>query len=154
VLVRELNLFGTLCRNAWSPDATRVVWHCFTDETFTVIHVASGETRTVVLSMPGLEKVTDLDWSFRGELAVAGLTKLGGEVWVADIDKVTAERLAVENKVVVAVRWNARGTRVYYSRLKPSRRPGCASPEYVFIAPASSKLSACPRRAARLSGSV
>jgi Tol biopolymer transport system component/predicted Ser/Thr protein kinase len=120
VLVRELNLFGTLCRNAWSPDATRVVWHCFTDETFTVIHVASGETRTVVLSMPGLEKVTDLDWSFRGELAVAGLTKLGGEVWVADIDKVTAERLAVENKVVVAVRWNARGTRVYYSRLKPS----------------------------------
>lgn len=119
-LVREVNLFGTLCRNAWSPDATRVVWRCFTDETFTVIHVASGETRTVVLPMLGLEKVTDLDWSFRGELAVAGLSKTGGEVWVADIDKIAAERIALENKVVVAVRWNARGSRVYYSRLTPS----------------------------------
>jgi serine/threonine protein kinase len=120
VLVRELNLFGSLCRNAWSPDATRVVWHCFTDEKFTVIHVASGETRTVVLPMPGLRKVTDVDWSFRGELAVTGLAKAGSEVWVADIDKVTAERLAVEMKVVVAVRWNARGTRVYYNRLERS----------------------------------
>jgi predicted Ser/Thr protein kinase len=120
VLVRELNLFGTLCRNAWSPDATRVVWHCFTDED---VH---GDPRGV--GRDAHRRVVDagVRKGDRPGLVVSRRARGGGthETGRRGLGcghrQVTAERLAVENKVVVAVRWNARGTRVYYSRLKPS----------------------------------
>ncbi|HEY4055092.1 MAG TPA: protein kinase [Kofleriaceae bacterium] len=114
--VRDVPIDGTACHCAWSPDGVRLLWHCDEDNTaFKTIDVATGAVRTVALPMPGVKKVLDMDWSRRGEVAIAGASRAGGELWFADIDNATAQRIAVD-KIITDVRWSPRGDRIYYAR--------------------------------------
>jgi hypothetical protein len=112
-------LFTTTCTAAWSADDTEIMWGCDGKAGFTLLTLATGATRPVKIPLPASESVSDFDWSASG-IAIA--THTDGDLdsntlWLASADGTKLSKLVNEPETNGSLRWNARGDRIYYTRV-------------------------------------
>jgi serine/threonine protein kinase len=105
---------GEDCSAAWIARGAEILWRCTADTSFTIVVVAGGATRSLDVSLPEGERVADFDVSASG-IAILTSTPDGSSLYVANVDGTNVRKLGSDTDGH-AVRWNAAGTRVYYSR--------------------------------------
>lgn len=101
------------CHAAWSPDSAEILWHCDGDAAFLLVTIATSVTRPLRFNLD--ERVLDFDWSRTGIVLVSYIEDRY-PLYLARADGTVIRKLADDGNRIGAVRWNTRGTRVYYQR--------------------------------------
>jgi len=105
---------GSECTVAWSPDGRELLWQCDDEDDMAIIEVATGSERAWHAALPQTHAVIDFDWNARG-VAIATRFNGNGALWLAQPDQPAVVHVA-DDRRITSVRWNAAGTRLYYSR--------------------------------------